>query len=352
MYIMSLPLWCTLLLIPGISHVSLGSDYCMSDCNSQGQRAASQYELMCCDPVNMGRYIQFQEDHRMRYISCPSSIPDWCNDMRSCSDILITNPDATSGYYNLIITTISVYCDMEGSNCGGEGGWTRIGFINMSEPGTTCPTGLIEEQFDMTYSLCGNMYLSSGFTFGCNSTFFGSYGLSYTKVCGRVRGYTRGHGLSFVSYHSDPNIDDVSEPYLNGVSITHGIQHIWSYVNGFTEDYLSNGNNDISCPCSTGNPFNTTPPFVGNDYYCESGAPSNTYPFDILFINDPLWDGQQCNSDESTCCTTPNMPWFIRTLNETVSDDIQLRVCGYGCTGGSCVSDFDTLLDLIALYIK
>ena len=134
--------------------------------------------------------------------------------------------------------------------------------------------------------------------------------------------------------------------------ITHGIQHIWSYVNGYTEDYLSNGNDDISCPCSTGNPFNTTPPFVGNDYYCESGAPNNTYPFDILFINDPLWDGQQCNSDESTCCTTPNMPWFIKTLNETVSDDIQLRVCGYGCTGGSCVNDFDTLLDLIELYIK
>ena len=135
MYIMSLPLWCTLLLIPGISHVSLGSDYCMSDCNSQGQREASQYELMCCDPVNMGRYIQFKEDHRMRYISCPSSIPDWCRYyVRSCSDILITNPDATSGYYNLTITNgsiISVYCDMEGSNCGGEGGWTRIGFINL-----------------------------------------------------------------------------------------------------------------------------------------------------------------------------------------------------------------------------
>ena len=105
---------------------------------------------------------------------------------------------------------------------GGDGDWTRIGFINMSEPGTTCP---IEEQFDMTYSLCGNMYLSSSLTFGCNSMFFQSYRLSYTKVCGRVRGYTCGRGLSFVSYHFDPNIDDVSEPYLSGVSITHGIQH-------------------------------------------------------------------------------------------------------------------------------
>ena len=59
-------------------------------------------------------------------MSCPSSIQDWCNDRTSCSDIhnvLITNPDATSGYLNLIITngsTISVYC--EGSNSDGEGG--------------------------------------------------------------------------------------------------------------------------------------------------------------------------------------------------------------------------------------
>ena len=350
---MSLPLLCTLLLIPGISHVSLGSHYCMNDCNIQGQREASQYELMCCDPVNMGRYILFKEDHRMRYISCPSSIPDWCRYyMRSCSDILITNPDATSGYYNLIITngsTINVYCDMEGSNCGGEGGWTRIAFINMSEPGTTCPTGLTEEQYDnITYNLCVNNYMYN--YFGCSSTFFSSYTLHYTKVCGRLRGYTRGRGLSFIDYHWNPNVS-ITEPYLNGVSISHDNKHIWSYANAYTEN--TNGG-AISCPCSIGN-HSIIPPFVGNDYYCESGAPNVLYPWDYLFFNDPLWDGQQCNSYEITCCTTPNMPWFIKTLNETVSDDIQLRVCGQGCTNNNCYQNFqyyDTPLDLIELYIK
>ena len=44
-----------------IAHCTIA--HCMSDCNSQGQREASQYELMCCDPVNLGRYIQFQENH-------------------------------------------------------------------------------------------------------------------------------------------------------------------------------------------------------------------------------------------------------------------------------------------------
>ena len=35
---------------------------------------------------------------------------------------------------------------MEGSNCNGEGGWTRIAFVNMSEPGAFCPPGL--EEYD------------------------------------------------------------------------------------------------------------------------------------------------------------------------------------------------------------
>ena len=60
--------------------VSEGSDVCMNDCNSEGQRQATQYELMCCDTSNLGNFIKFQEDnHRIRYISCPLTIPDWCS---------------------------------------------------------------------------------------------------------------------------------------------------------------------------------------------------------------------------------------------------------------------------------
>ena len=48
----------------------------------------------------------------------------------------------------------------------------------------------------------------------------------------------------------------------------------------------------------------------------------------FLYPDDPLWDGQNCNGPESTCCTIPNMPWFLKTLNETTTDNIELRVCG------------------------
>ena len=36
----------------------------MNDCNSESEREATQYELMCCDPVNLGNFIKFQDEAR------------------------------------------------------------------------------------------------------------------------------------------------------------------------------------------------------------------------------------------------------------------------------------------------
>ena len=38
------------------------------------------------------------------------------------------------------------------------------------------------------------------------------------------------------------------------------------------------------------------------------------------------WDvhGQQCSSNEPPCCTSPNLPWFTKTLNATTNEDIEL----------------------------
>ena len=68
--------------------------------------------------------------------------------------------------------------------------------------------------------------------------------------------------------------------------------------------------------------------FVGNDYYCESGHSVGEYG-SILYVNDPLWDGQECPGLEATCCMSSKMPWFVKTLNETVSEDIELITCGW-----------------------
>ena len=85
------------------------------------------------------------------------------------------------------------------------------------------------------------------------------------------------------------------------------------------------------------------PDFVGNDYYCESGPGRSG----ILYVEDILWDGQQCHEIESPCCTNPNMPRFLKTLNEENNADIELRVCA----GDSPIGE-ETPLDIIEIYIK
>ena len=34
---------------------------------------------------------------------------------------------------------------MEGTHCGGEGGWTRVAYIDMTQSGATCPQGLTQQ---------------------------------------------------------------------------------------------------------------------------------------------------------------------------------------------------------------
>ena len=58
--------------------------------------------------------------------------------MRRCTliDIIMS---VTNG------SLISVYCDMEGSNCDSMGSWMRVAYLNMSEPNATCLSGLTQQ---------------------------------------------------------------------------------------------------------------------------------------------------------------------------------------------------------------
>ena len=70
----------------------------------------------------------------------------------NCNSILHDFPSAPSGYYNITTTNTStalVYCDMEGTNCGGEGGWTRVAYVNMTQPGANCPHGLNQTSYNI-----------------------------------------------------------------------------------------------------------------------------------------------------------------------------------------------------------
>ena len=203
---------------------------------------------------------------------------------------------------------------MEGSNCGGEGGWTRVAYVNMTEPGASCPEEFAQKNFSGLI-LCGQN------TTGCNSTFFSTLGLNYDQVCGQLRGYQFGSPEAFARSIARPSLT-IDSQYLDGASITYGSNprtHIWSYTAGLT----TSSNVQFACPCNTGSTVQS-PVFVGNDYYCESSASSVINRF---YPNDPLWDGQQCYDLEPPCCTNNNLPWFTKTLGATTNENIELRLC-------------------------
>ena len=261
----------------------------------------------------------------------------------SCLAWYSVNPSAPSGYYNITAansSTIQVYCDMEGSNCGGEGGWTRVAYVNMTQPGATCPQGLELRNFDI-HKLC-----SLSVENGCSGVLVSTL-VKYSKVCGQVRGYQYAVPQAFVSYNADSSLT-INDAYVDGVSITYGNtprKHVWTYAGG-PQDALADSSRRI-CPCK--DYFSriappSIPPYVSTDYYCESGVNQES-GLQVLH-NDTLWDGQQCGGGEDRCCTHPNMPWFTKTLSETTSEDIELRVCKHSNTTG------ETPLEVIELFVK
>ena len=97
--------------------------------------------------------------------------PPDCNppENRSCQEIQSCFPSSPSGYYQIHVpngSLVQVYCDLEGTNCGGEGGWTRVAYFNMSQSGATCPQGLTQITLS-GLTLCGRNCNA-----GCQSTVF------------------------------------------------------------------------------------------------------------------------------------------------------------------------------------
>ena len=232
---------------------------------------------------------------------------------------------------------------MKGTHCDGKGGWTRVAYLNMTESGATCPPGLSLQQYkNIDHRVCGRPTFSS--SAGCSSTTFSTLGLNYYKVCGQVRGYQYNSPDAFLKL--SVGIDSY---YVDGVSITYGQNprtHIWTYAGGLTEDFVLGS----ACPCNTNytGGRNVNLSFVGNNYYCESALDPGKQWTKILYVNDILWDGKNCDSHEAPCCTNSKMPWFYRILDDITRDDIELRVCG----DRGVFKDEDTPLDIIELYVR
>ena len=236
------------------------------------------------------------------------------------------------------VQNIIAYLDTDNINCG-DGPWYRVAYLNMSDPSQQCPSAWRGYNTDGIRS-CRLPLTSSG---SCPGTSYSASGIQYSKVCGRVNGYQIGSTDAF-GYQTEGKTIDSS--YVHGVSVTHGIprNHIWTFAAGISEgDYRFQWDN---CPCSDpSNPNSRFPPsFVGDNYYCESGNPTNTFIRDRLYSGDLLWDGQQC---EGQCCSNgKSPPWFSVELAAVTTDDVEVRICIPE------PSSDDIALQVVELYIQ
>ena len=216
------------------------------------------------------------------------------------------------------------------SECG-PGLWWRVAYLDMTDPSQQCPSAW-REYNTSGVKACGRPASSTG---SCAAEFYFT-NHHYSRVCGRIIGYQVASPDAFRRIYN--NSRD-----LDGVIISHGAQqeHIWSYTAGLTE--RGSRRTVSNCPCST--VAGAQPPTnIGNNYYCESGNPTNTFEEGQLFSNDPLWDGQQC---EGTCCTgTKSPPWFSVQLPAPTTDITEVNIC---CDQGTM--DEDTPVELIEIYI-
>ena len=226
--------------------------------------------------------------------------------------------------------------DAGGYECGGTFGWRRVVYLDMTDPTTNCPSGWRFVIHD-SKRLCGRV--SSSSYLSCDSAIFPVTGGYYSSVCGSIRAYQRNKPDAFEPYHTGV-ATTIEGGYASGVSLTHGSprQHIWTFAAGAKE---SAPESKKSCPCDATISIRI-PPFVGEDYFCESGV--NSGSTSGFHPNDPLWDGSGCTTS-SRCCSFNNPPYFTKQLPNPTSDDIEARLCGLGVKE-------DTPIEFMELYVK
>ena len=209
---------------------------------------------------------------------CPGGTPD--NPAVSCRAVIDCNPSAPSGYYwigngsgVLPENSTFVYCYMEADKCGVRG-VMRVAHIDMKNTSVNCPSPLTQYQLDTGERVCGS---TNPATQTCNSVIFPTHRFSYQHVCGKAVGFSYYHPCAFYYYrHGGQNT--INHAYVSGVSITYGPQngrnHIWTYAGGYQESL----SHDCNCPCAA-NPGASSPPFVGQDFYCESATRYRPQPY-------------------------------------------------------------------------
>ena len=269
--------------------------------------------------------------------------------VKSCKDINDLQPCTASGYYWIDTESnpLGIWCEMNPDQFNETGGFMKVMQLDMQNNDSTCPKGLKQVVPSGSIKrLCASTSPAAGST----SMMFDTHCVNYTKVCGKITGYQYFTTEAFYAYAYAASTSRVSNPtletsYVDGVSITHGSprKHIWTLASG-RDEVRTAGDITQACPCSnTEIPYTgTLPPYINNDYYCETGsrgAAQNKY-----YLNDPLWDGEGCGPD-STCCE--HSGWWCKELGYSTNDDIEVRIIT-----NSAKTDENILLETIELYVQ
>ena len=238
--------------------------------------------------------------------------------------------------------TKEIINNRDGLKCGGTWGWRRAVYLDMRDPSTNFPSGW--QLTGYSKRTCGR---ANSRRLSCDSVFFPVSGGPYSQVCGRIRAYQYGGPDAFVGYN-DGGQTTIDSAYVSGVAVMYGSprQHIWTFANGAMENLPSDSGSN--CPCDP-DPSGAAmvPPFVGGNYFCEAGYTfGSNEPSYTLHSNDTLWDGRDCHST-STCCSLHNPPYFTKTLNQTTTDDLELRMCLWDSGNSDNIA-----VELVELYVK
>ena len=288
-------------------------------CPSEQQRSTVQSE------------IRNDVSQLLQNITAPNLGQSLFNPATSCRQIIQNRPVAQSGYYYIRLpngTVTQFYCDFS-ANCGSTRGWTRVAFINITDPTVQCPTAF--RQITSPIRACGRSTNTSGCDFATLST----SGLQYSRVCGRIHGYQKGQADGF-----GDSVNNINGDYVDGIGILYGSprMHIWTFAVGLRK-------NSPECPCYSGI---TIPSFVGNNYFCDSGYSGIGLPsVSTYYVSDPVWDGQGC-AGATACCTFNNPPWFVRDLPASTSEDIEMAMC----SNGNYATNEDSPFDLAEIYVQ
>ena len=281
-------------------------------------------EVTTSPPIEMTTTVRPQEPMTSSPIEPTTPIlplvGSFDNPASSCSEI---TQDRPSGDYwirtNITDSSFQVYCDTNRTSCSCNtaGTWMRVANLDMTDSNQNCPSRFrLEERTEPPLRTCGS------FGGGCLSFAYSSYGVEFSRVCGRVIGYQFGSTDAFFVTRRTIDMD-----YVDGVSLTHGQsprQHIWTFAGALDETethFISN-----KCPCIVDTYDGEIPSFVGQDYFCDTGNGQAYTGSADFYPNDPLWDGAGCEGS-STCCQFNNPPWFCKQLPEPTTDDIELRIC-------------------------